>query len=516
MPCGGGYKMDNYDASFSAKMAESEQNTMQEEVSPKSVKDGDQTEIASGLNRIGIAIEQLKEAFLAFLSARQQAPVEAQPSPASPGMQRSQGSMQHEESEDPQLTASDFSFIEKVADAVYGKFPKDSGLINLQSELAKLDESVVKKADLVQIRENLENLPATLTGRVEELFADNLTLPIVGSVKSIVHTILTQISPLEDRLNRLDESLKDNSYGEKLDTLGGQVDSIKGTLETINNHLEEYKEKYKKLEASLAPLRQENEQLRDTKRQLEIDLASANAELRKKESELASASAELTRSNSANKVLEERLSHRQTELDKERITSASLRDDKDSLEERLRQAQGALSLVESESGALKAKAERFNNWEEAARIYDNARKKLAACDLFCEIARRHGMHPDGEEGLINTMKRMGGRDILDEMHAAARDEKEKSGQPVSDAEKEAYAAVNECYRDAWNIDFDVFELPGKQDMRGKFQKCDFVKGDVLDIKFPRDKYDFAAEVYVPILRTPTGQVAQPGRVKGTH
>lgn len=413
------------------------------------------------------------------------------------------------------LTKTEFyrALDNKVSDIKDGLKPIDNFRKQIEQLQNKLDSFYIT-FDLSGFKQDVEtrfnNQEILIDKKFHELktFADGMRSALderletikgnMGSL-SLVAGIDANIKTLEETGQRIEQDIKHTAKGTELAGLKSIAEGIKGelaarvgdlkdVLSRLERELVEFNSKNSELEEECQKLRKENAQLESVVREFRHEKSSLTQERDDARNDLA--------------------------VEKEKL--ANLEKQRSALEVKINADQSRLEQFEISNADAQTRLDRLERWENAASIYDKARKKLGACDLFRDVALKYGMDPESEIGLINTMKRMGRSDLLEEMFKTARESKEQSKQPMSVAEREAYAAVNECFKDAWDMKFDVFQLPGAQNMGEEFIKCDFVKGEVVDLAFPRDKFEFVSSVYVPILRTDKGLIARPGIVKGTH
>lgn len=110
-----------------------------------------------------------------------------------------------------------------------------------------------------------------------------------------------------------------------------------------------------------------------------------------------------------------------------------------------------------------------------------------------------------------------GVEFLKDVHKTAVEFKNEKGagvEPMTAAERKVYLALNACYRQLWNIDFDVFTAPGSRQPLGEpFQKADFNSKEATALKDPRNKgFRFTKNIYVPLLLNGAGSILLPAYV----
>ena len=81
-------------------------------------------------------------------------------------------------------------------------------------------------------------------------------------------------------------------------------------------------------------------------------------------------------------------------------------------------------------------------------------------------------------------------------------------------EANVYDKLNDCYKKIWNIDFDIFVMPGGKSVNEEFTKIAFNKSEAIYMKNPKDKSSkYTQEVYVPILKAQNGNIHTLAQVK---
>lgn len=157
--------------------------------------------------------------------------------------------------------------------------------------------------------------------------------------------------------------------------------------------------------------------------------------------------------------------------------------------------------------------EQLNDWKELASHYEPILEALKNCPTFSGLINERSF-----EKVSDLIKAIGESiDFAKAVHDCAKEEKKNQSEPepMTDAEKQVYRAINDCYKYIWSeIKFDIFVLPDRKSIDEEFYKISFNKDEVVNMQNPKDKScKFTQQVYVPMLIARNNNVYATAQVK---
>ena len=149
------------------------------------------------------------------------------------------------------------------------------------------------------------------------------------------------------------------------------------------------------------------------------------------------------------------------------------------------------------------------------RVYSPILSALKNCEMFSSILQTHKIEGSEPEQLFALATAIGKTiDFAKEIQTCALKAKLANAEPMTAREIAVYSALNTCYREVWEVDFDAFTLPGKRPIEEEFKRTNFDKNEVLNMKNPNDKQSkYTQAVYVPMLFARNGNLYAKAQVK---
>lgn len=329
--------------------------------------------------------------------------------------------------------------------------------------------------------DSINSLKSDLSGELRGLKTSNQKLENV--VKE--HMLETLKSETRNQTSAL-ESLFKSLLNSALSPLGGLaslVEGLKKNLDEDNKRLYEEKEN-----ARLSAQKAESEinKFKDKIADLENKLKNGNTELSQRNDEISGLKTTLAQ-------LRRELDNKGRELD-------SLRKEKENLE----------SKNSAMSGVNKV-------WQNRLKLYEPVRNALLNSTFFSEFARAHDIDGD-DEGLFNCMRHIGkSSDFLRQIHEFAckiKTEDKDNAKAMQPDEIEVYDALNKCYRQLMDVDFDYFVQSGDLPVTKPFVKTKFNKTNDKYMKDPIDRNRaYVKWVYVPLLKNDNNVMLKPAEVE---
>ena len=176
-------------------------------------------------------------------------------------------------------------------------------------------------------------------------------------------------------------------------------------------------------------------------------------------------------------------------------------------QQRRRELEQKFNQLEQKFNQLEAANEA---WNDLVRIYRPVLESMQQCPTFKSMLEENqiGTQAITPGNLFGIATLIGNSvDFAKEVHNYALKVKQTTNEPITPAEIEVYKALNDCYRRLWNIDFDVFIMPGGKSVSEPFVKIPFNKNEVVYMKNPREKTSkYTQAVYVPILKAQNGNI----------
>lgn len=396
--------------------------------------------------------------------------------------------------------------VREELDAFYeARFKNDNG--SIQSVHNNIDE--LRNVRLKALQDSINQLNNNdnyfnqelqkLYAAISEISQSKSTWEnIKGTVANIFQSNQDDVQRLREDLNKARQS--DNEKARELEQAKADIKSLQVDKEKLSDELETKKSDLDKKISQLDETQTELSNLRTSSNaeiiRLQNENARINGELNKKESELKQTQQELSEKNS-------KLGETQSELSTARNNLNSLSSKLTSTEAEL---QNAITTSQETGKKLEA-------WKNSADIYSPVRDAMLKCPTFSSIVENYGLNDTSETGLLVYAQAMGRttEEFVYDIWKAATEVKKlpMTRELMTLEEAEVYSALNKVYRQIWNIDFDIFTLPGGQSFSEPFQKTKFDSNNSIYLLEMRNKnLSFTTGVYVPILMNKENKLSQ--------
>lgn len=341
--------------------------------------------------------------------------------------------------------------LSTISEALVGYATKKVSQINsMVKNIEKKIDDLPDRGNIDQISEDVGNTLDEKLGDVHKKITDSFT----EAHKNINGTRDALSKKIDDKIQDVHKNI--DSTREKF---SGTLDTISGTVGEILRLQKDVASKLSETESQLADKQREIENLNAELQNVRAELQKANDEINSLHKDIGEKSGELTAANEERNSVEKSLS----------------------------------------------------DWRAATKIYEPVRDAMQNCPTFSDFLEQRGLTDDSEIGLFAFIQDLGKTiDFLNEVHIAALNAKKGQGntpQPMTPDEVAVYDALNQCYRDIWEIDFDVFTTPGsRKSIAAPFEKTPFVKEEAVYLKDPRNRnWKFTKNIYVPLLLNREGK-----------
>jgi len=290
---------------------------------------------------------------------------------------------------------------------------------------------------------------------------------------------------LNDKIKNLSDDVRRGE--DKVNKLGrllfGSVDentcgAIRELRNEFNNKINDLKTCIQDANVLQADLNEKNNELTRLKNELEtvnVDISNKNKSLQKE-------TEEKTRLKESLKIAQEQLS------------------DFSNLKEKY-------DIIDKNEKKLKAD---LAIWEDFAKIYNPIKETIEDCQTVQSLLDEYNLHN------IQDYIRVIGEsiDFAKAVHEKAKQSKQENMVSITLEEKRVYSALNDCYRQVWGIDFDIFTQPNGKNVSDDFEKKEFDSSREIDLINPRDKNSkYSQELYVPLLKNRNGDIYAKAQVK---
>lgn len=362
-----------------------------------------------------------------------------------------------------------------------------------------------------------------------------LKMWLENSVREVVRDELNKF--FEERFKNDNGSIQsvhnniDELRNVRLKKLQDDIDGLRGKLDNLSGVIfQKDGEERKKLDWKLSSYETQNEKLRielsnqkklledsqrdyDKKsRELEQLRKEANDELDKLENSLNENKKLLEESKRSydkkSQELEQLRKEANEEVDRLNEEIEQLQADNSAIADALTEKEGQLNDVrESE----KRTGERLKAWTNSADVYSPVRAAITKCPTFQAIVDAYGLNDMSETGLLAYAQAMGktNENFVYEIWKTAVDLKKQNKEFMTVEEAEVYGALNQVYRQIWNIEHDIFVLPGGKSVTENFQKTTFDFTTSMYLPEPRNKgLAYTTGIYVPILMGKENRLSQ--------
>lgn len=337
---------------------------------------------------------------------------------------------------------------------------------------------------------------------------DNNSITLVEFFHKVIiatenaETSKNSISSLENRLDSYHKNMTDciNNLESKLNLQNEDIKTVKNILGFLNNREKEYLDMVNIIKSKVNNLEQKFDKAIDVEKELNaknIELNNSFKLLEEKRNEAA--------------ILNGRFSDLQKRLDS---AEKALENTKSECDEMGKKSKKKIELLQSTIEELNDKNNNLINninilqmniqkWDNCVSVYRYLLEQLNKCvsmkGFYDEIGLKDG---DDTEKVLKLIIAIGkekkfSRDLYNFMKNIKREHPEK----LNEDEKNVYDAVNQCYKMACNINFDVFVLPGKKSvLEDSSSQVEFDGREMEDLADPKNKsLKYANEIYIPAI-----------------
>ena len=302
-------------------------------------------------------------------------------------------------------------------------------------------------------------------------------------------TIINEMKNNENSINSKVETLSGNveSGVNKVNSLGkllfGSVDE--NTCGAIQKLRDEFNSKFNELKGCIqdaeklqSALNEKNEELT----RLKTNLESVNNEKIKKEESLK----QITQNKES---LEQKLADTQKQLS----MLNGLKDGYDDISNDKKRLESELAI-----------------WKDFAKTYNPVKEAIEDCQTVQSLRDKYNI-----ENIQDYIRVIGENiDFAKAVHDKAKQSKLENAVGITPEEKRVYSALNDCYRQVWGIDFDIFTQPNGNAVSDDFEKKEFDSSREINLINPRDKNSrYSQELYVPLLKNKNGDIYAKAQVK---
>lgn len=322
---------------------------------------------------------------------------------------------------------------------------------------------------------------------------------------NVLEDIRAQVGKLDDLRSRIDNlnnrctDLKteqwrtkdalENNLIEKIASSTNEIKARIGDANELNSRIAVLQELVARLEKEKAELNQSCQYNQNQIELLEQDLNTAQEEVANKSEEIASQ--------------QQRITVMQKEKETLSAECGRLQDD----------------LHDARSAAGKAE-NRAQQWVDKLSAYGDLYDAIQQCPSMSDFFKT----PDRltastkEDALIQLVIMVGQTNAFaKDLYYYLREMKKKNNEYLTDSEVNILVQINQCYRNACHIDFDIFFMPGGQKIGTSFVQTEFNREESEDMKNPKKKeLSYVKGVYVPGLRNLKGRVSSYCLVDGCY
>ena len=322
---------------------------------------------------------------------------------------------------------------------------------------------------------------------------------------NVLEDIKMQVGKLDDLYNRIENlnnrctdlkaeqwRTKDTLESSLIEKIASSTNEIKvqiGEANELNNRIAALQEQVNGLEKEKTALNQRCQSNQKRIELLEQDLKTTKEEV----------------ANKAQKIASQQQSIMTMKEEKESLSAECGR-----LKDDLHNAMSAAGKAEN----------RVQQWVDKLSAYGDLYDAIQQCpsmSAFFKDSDRLTAHTK-EEALIQLVIMVGQTNAFArEVYDYLKDMKKKNNDYLTDSESNILVQINQCYRNACHIDFDIFFMPGGQKVGNPFALTVFDRDESEDLKTPRNRgFSHVKGVYVPGVRNRKGKVYNYCEVEGCY
>lgn len=172
---------------------------------------------------------------------------------------------------------------------------------------------------------------------------------------------------------------------------------------------------------------------------------------------------------------------------------------------------------------LEIKTKTLEQWVSLGKAYEPALKALQNNESFAVLIPKLGLVGDSIETLFKFITLIGrnlsfANLVHRQIKLIKKDKVVKEGPDsclMNENERQLYILLNNCYKQTYGKDFEVFQYPGGQSLLKSYNRVRFNPDEVENLPEPSKKnLNYSKGVYLPVVYNPdNGNIAILGQVK---
>lgn len=371
--------------------------------------------------------------------------------------------------------------------------------------IRKMIEDAVRNVLQEKLEENFNNVHKNIDN------LRNVTTERINDLQGKVEELQIKIAVVENELKNTNKIIEQRN-NEDIQKLQNELDDALKDLDTADKEINSKNAELTQTKTEFANVKQN---LESQISQLNGELSNAHNEINFKNTELIQAKTEFTnvKQNLENQIaqLNDELANARNEFNSKNYELEQTKKDFANVEQDLKSQISQLNgKVETLEENLSSTGEKLKAWTNSADVYAPVRDAITKCPTFSSIVETYGLDDMSDEGLLKYAQTIGTTEnFAYEIYQTASETKKQNKEFMTPEEVAVYDALNRVYRQNWNIEHDIFALPGEQPITGGFQKTNFDSSNSIYLAEPRNKsLPYATGIYVPILKDKEGGVKQ--------
>ncbi len=351
-------------------------------------------------------------------------------------------------------------------------------------------------------------------GRITESFYKMLAEHIKVYLNNIedISYVVGKVNNIEQKINVLEDI---RAQMGKLDDLHSRIDNLNNRCTDLkneqwrtqnaleNNLIEKIASSTNEIKASIGEANELNSQiatLQERIAMLEKEKADLNQRCQYDQKQI-----ELLEQNL--KATQEEVATKSEKIASQQQLITTIQEEKETLSAECGRLQNDLHNARSAAGKAENRAQQ---WVDKLSAYGDLYDAIQQCpsmSAFFKDSERLTAQTK-EDALIQLVIMVGQTNTFArEVYDYLRDIKKKNNEYITDSEANILVQINQCYRNACHIDFDIFFMPGGQKVGNPFALTVFDRDESEDLKTPRNRgFSHVKGVYVPGVRNPKGKV----------
>ncbi len=162
-----------------------------------------------------------------------------------------------------------------------------------------------------------------------------------------------------------------------------------------------------------------------------------------------------------------------------------------------------VQILEQEKNRL---LDKVHSWDEMLAIYQEIDNAFNRCEQLKGYLEIKGLNGEGEKRIFQLAIAIGQtQSFARGLYEYAKKMKKENLCAMNQSEVNVYDALNRCYRDACNINFDIFSYADHTSLSDGFKECNFNSNVMEDLQDYREKgFNKVDFVFVPAMRSLDG------------